>query len=126
MARTVHLSPASGLATILLHVARTHPLARRSQVDLAALAKEHFIASPPPYQLRQRLDSWCARAGFTPHVAFEISGFETIRVLVGHGLGIAPLPAAETPHPDLVAITLSGWVTGPSGSSRAATDRPPR
>ncbi|MGW6376157.1 LysR family transcriptional regulator [Rhodococcus sp. NPDC055112] len=97
-----------GHQRILLHVARTHPLARRTQVDLAELAAERFIASPPSYHLRQSLDSWCADAGFNPHVAFEISEFETIRVLVGHGLGIALLPAAETPHPDLVSIPLPG------------------
>ncbi|MBP1158698.1 DNA-binding transcriptional LysR family regulator [Rhodococcus sp. PvR044] len=117
-----------GRQRILLHVARTHPLAGRSQVELAELVEEHFIASPPTYHLRQRLDSWCARAGFTPHVAFEISEFETIRVLVGHGLGIALLPAAETSHPDLVGITLSGvgdrtigLVTGNQRPSAAVT-----
>ncbi|MFC9789796.1 LysR family transcriptional regulator [Rhodococcus sp. NPDC127528] len=97
-----------GHQRILLHVARTHPLAGHTQVDLADLSEEHFIASPPSYQLRQILDSHCAEAGFTPHVAFEISEFETIRVLVGHGLGIAALPAAETPHSELVSIPLSG------------------
>lgn len=97
-----------GHQRILLHVARTHPLAGRTQVDLAELATEHFIASPPSYHLRQILDSCCTDAGFTPHVTFEISDLETIRALVGHGLGIAVLPAAETPHPDLVSVPLSG------------------
>lgn len=97
-----------GHQRILLHVARTHPLAGRTRVDLAELASEHFITSPPSYHLRQILDSCCTEAGFTPHVAFEISDLETIRALVGHGLGIAVLPAAETPHPDLVSVPLSG------------------
>lgn len=97
-----------GHQRLLLHVARTHPLAGRTQVDLAELAPEHFIASPPSYHLRQILDSCCTDAGFTPHVTFEISDLETIRALVGHGLGIAVLPTAETPHPDLVSVPLSG------------------
>lgn len=97
-----------GHQRLLLHVARTHRLAERTQVSLAELAEESFIASPPSYHLRQNLDSCCEKAGFTPNVAFEISEFETIRALVGHGLGIAVLPAAETPHPSLASIPLSG------------------
>ncbi|WP_072690518.1 LysR substrate-binding domain-containing protein [Rhodococcus marinonascens] len=97
-----------GRQRILLHVGRTHPLAARAQVDLADLAQESFIASPPSYHLRRLLDLWCSDTGFVPRVAFEISEFETIRVLVAHGLGVALLPAAESPQPDLVSIPLSG------------------
>ncbi|OYD70368.1 LysR family transcriptional regulator [Rhodococcus sp. OK302] len=95
-----------GRQRLLLHVARTHPLAGRAEVDLAELTEEQFIANPPSYHLRKSLDSCCTTEGFTPNVAFEISEFETIRVLVGHGLGIAVLPSAETPHPDLVTIPM--------------------
>ncbi|MEV0945004.1 LysR family transcriptional regulator [Rhodococcus sp. NPDC049939] len=97
-----------GHQPLLLHVAATHRLGDRSRVDLTELSQEHFIASPPSYHIRQYLESCCAEAGFTPHIAFEISEFETIRVLVTHGLGIALLPAAETASPDLVTIPVSG------------------
>lgn len=93
---------------ILLHVARSHRFAQRKRVDLTDLANESFIACPPTYHLRKVIDSWCAAEGFTPQVPFEITEFDTIRAFVAYGLGVALLPVAETPQPDVVAIPLSG------------------
>lgn len=87
----VHL----GTQRILLYVAASHPLAERTQIDLAELAAERFIANPPVYHLRRLLDTWCKGAGFVPRVAFEIGEFETARALVAQGLGVALLPASE-------------------------------
>ncbi|WP_245663260.1 LysR substrate-binding domain-containing protein [Nocardia inohanensis] len=95
-----------GQQPIQLYVARRHPLARHDVIDLADLAGERFIANPPSYHLRQLLDTWCAEAGFAPTVAFEITEFDTLRALVGHGLGVALLPEPETPHPDLHRLTI--------------------
>ncbi|MFD8101533.1 LysR family transcriptional regulator [Nocardia fluminea] len=97
-----------GRQRIDLHVSRAHPLAGRRRVDLAELAEESFIANPPSYQLRTLLDSWCAAAGFTPRVVFEITEFETLRALVALGQGVALLPAAEVADPDLAVIPLDG------------------
>ncbi|MGW6426396.1 LysR family transcriptional regulator [Nocardia sp. NPDC055053] len=97
-----------GRQRIDLHVARTHPLACRAHVGLAELADTAFIANPPSYQLRSLLDTWCAAAGFTPRVLFEITEFETLRELVALGLGVALLPAAEIPHPDLAVVRIDG------------------
>ncbi|MFC4128536.1 LysR family transcriptional regulator [Nocardia rhizosphaerae] len=97
-----------GRQRIDLHVARTHPLARAGRVALAELAETPFIANPPSYQLRALLDSWCAAAGFMPRVLFEITEFDTLRELVALGLGVALLPAAEQPHPDLVIVPIDG------------------
>ncbi|MFI6219359.1 LysR family transcriptional regulator [Nocardia salmonicida] len=97
-----------GRQRIDLHVARTHPLARRTRIDLAELAEEAFIANPPSYQLRTLLDTWCAAAGFTPRVVFEITEFETLRALVALGQGVALLPAAEVDNPDLAVIPIDG------------------
>ncbi|MEV6658044.1 LysR family transcriptional regulator [Nocardia fluminea] len=97
-----------GRQRIDLHVSRAHPLAGRRRVDLAELAQESFIANPPSYQLRTLLDSWCATAGFTPRVVFEITEFETLRALVALGQGVALLPAAEVADPDLSVIPLDG------------------
>ncbi|MEV6768674.1 LysR substrate-binding domain-containing protein [Nocardia sp. NPDC051030] len=96
-----------GHQRIHVYVARHHRLAAQHTVDLTELAEERFIANPPSYHLRHMLDSWCAEAGFTPNVAFEITEFETLRALVAHGLGIALLPEPETPHPDLHRISLT-------------------
>lgn len=97
-----------GRQRILAHVARSHPLAGRKRIDLAELAAETFIASPPSFHLRTLLDSWCAEAGFTPRVGFEISEFETLRELAAQGMGVALLPTGEVPRPDLVGIPLIG------------------
>ncbi|MGY4103345.1 LysR substrate-binding domain-containing protein [Nocardia sp. R16R-3T] len=96
-----------GHQRIHLYVARHHHLAAHATIDLADLSGETFIANPPTYHLRQLFDSWCAEAGFTPNVAFEITEFETLRSLVAHGLGVALLPGPETPHPDLSRIALT-------------------
>ncbi|MFF5032834.1 LysR family transcriptional regulator [Nocardia salmonicida] len=97
-----------GRQRIDLHVSRTHPLAGRTRIDLAELAEEAFIANPPSYQLRTLLDTWCAAAGFTPRVVFEITEFETLRALVALGQGVALLPAAEVDNPDLAVIPIDG------------------
>ncbi|WP_194824888.1 LysR family transcriptional regulator [Nocardia sp. XZ_19_231] len=97
-----------GRQRIDLHVSRAHPLARRTRIDLAELAEEAFIANPPSYQLRTLLDTWCAAAGFTPRVVFEITEFETLRALVALGQGVALLPAAEVANPDLAVIPIDG------------------
>ena len=97
-----------GRQRIDLHVSGTHPLAGRTRIDLAELAEEAFIANPPSYQLRTLLDTWCAAAGFTPRVVFEITEFETLRALVALGQGVALLPAAEVDNPDLAVIPIDG------------------
>ncbi|MEC3953093.1 LysR family transcriptional regulator [Nocardia sp. CDC153] len=97
-----------GHQRIDLYVASTHPLATRTEVDLAELSDEPFIANPPTYHLRRLFDSWCAAAGFTPQVGFEITEFETLRALVAQNLGIAVLPAPELPHPGLTRVPLTG------------------
>lgn len=97
-----------GHQRLLLHLAPGHRLAGRSRVGLHELESEQFIASPRSFHLRRYLDSCCAEAGFEPQVVFEIGEFETIRALVAQDLGVAVLPDAETPHPDLVAVPLAG------------------
>lgn len=97
-----------GQQRIHLHVAEGHRLAGRARVRLEELAAEPFIANPPGYQLRSLLDSWCAAAGFTPRVQFEITEFDTLRALVAHGLGVALLPDAEQPHPATAVVRLNG------------------
>ncbi|AYF75439.1 LysR family transcriptional regulator [Nocardia yunnanensis] len=97
-----------GYQRLDLYVATDHRLATRTEIDLAELADEPFIANPPTYHLRGLVDSWCAAAGFTPHVGFEITEFDTLRALVAQNMGIAILPAPETPHPGLNRVPLTG------------------
>lgn len=109
-----------GRQRVGLAVSRDHHLATRSRVKASELAKESFVANPPSYHLRQLTDSWCADAGFTPDVTFEITEFDTLRSLVAHGMGIALLPDAEVPHPGIVSVPL---VDAPDRSIALASGR---
>ncbi|MDJ0393651.1 LysR substrate-binding domain-containing protein [Rhodococcus sp. G-MC3] len=112
----VMIPPVDDLATtilgsqrILLHVPRSHRLADyRGEVDVVDLAGEAFVASPKSFHLRTILDDWCSAAGFVPRVPFEINEIDTIRALVGDGLGIALLPAGDSPNNTVVTVSLSG------------------
>ncbi|MFE3193685.1 LysR substrate-binding domain-containing protein [Nocardia sp. NPDC059240] len=97
-----------GFQRIDLYVSDRHPLAGRAEIELSELADEPFIANPPTYHLRRLFDSWCAAAGFTPNVGFEITEFDTLRALVAQNLGIAVLPAPELPYPGLARVPLTG------------------
>nr|WP_296773979.1 LysR family transcriptional regulator [Rhodococcus sp. (in: high G+C Gram-positive bacteria)] len=97
-----------GSQRILLHVPTGHRLAGRDEVDVAELSEFSFVASPKSFNLRSILDDWCSDAGFVPRVPFEINEIDTIRALVGSGLGIALLPAGDSANGSVVAVPLSG------------------
>ena len=67
-----------------------HPLANAEAVSLAALAKEPMILLDLPMSAEHFLGLF-KRAGLTPNVRLRSSNFETVRGLVGHGLGFALL-----------------------------------
>lgn len=84
-----------------------HRLARKKDLRLLELQRENFIATRPGYGLRQIFQDLCARAGFTPTLAFECEEVDTVRGLVAAELGVALLPPAETgPLPGTVEIPL--------------------
>src|SRR5262249_48708482 len=76
-----------------LAVPPDHRLARRRRIRLTEVAGDPFIVVKSGYGLRGITDALCARAGFTPHVAFEGEDVETLRGLVAAGLGVSRLPA---------------------------------
>jgi DNA-binding transcriptional LysR family regulator len=86
-----------------------HPLAGRESVRLAEAAAEEFVSFEPGYGLRQIGDDLCAAAGFVPHIAFEGEEADTVRGLVGAGLGVALLPSgiAEPRDAGVVAVRIS-------------------
>ncbi|WP_333618818.1 LysR family transcriptional regulator [Dietzia sp.] len=105
------------------YVSRGHRLAGKESFSLAELADEDFIANPPSYHLRVRLDEWCAQAGFSARVPFEITEFDTIRELTAKGLGVSLLPPPESEQFGLVRIPLvEGFVRSVGLSS--ALDEP--
>jgi LysR family transcriptional regulator, transcription activator of glutamate synthase operon len=92
-----------------LAVPADHRLAtRRDGVALAEVARDPFISFQPGFGMRGTVDAWCREAGFVPHVAFEVGDAETLRGLVGAGLGVALLPPATHPDPTgLVELTVT-------------------
>jgi LysR family transcriptional activator of glutamate synthase operon len=92
-----------------LAVPADHPLAaRRDGVALAEAAGEPFVGFLPGYGLRGTVDAWCRQAGFVPRTAFEGGDAETLRGLVGAGLGVALLPVAHhPPAPGVVELAVT-------------------
>ncbi len=70
-----------------------HRLAGRPELALADAATEDFVMLGPEWELRTLTDELCARAGFTPRVAFEEDDLAVVRGFVAAGLGVAVVPA---------------------------------
>nr|WP_275941296.1 LysR family transcriptional regulator [Planosporangium flavigriseum] len=77
---------------LCLAVPPDHRLATRRRVALAAVADEPFIMLRADTGLRGITDRLCRAAGFDPAVALDSSDLQTMRALVGAGLGIAVVP----------------------------------
>ena len=94
---------ALGDEELRLAVPADHRLAaQRDGVALAEVARDPFVSFQPGFGMRGMVDAWCREAGFVPLVAFEGGDSETLRGLVGAGLGVALLPPAT--HPDLPGV----------------------
>ena len=103
-----------------------HYLARKSKVDLAAMAdKPMVIFTPHRSPLYGQVLSACMSAGFQPRVVQEATHIMTVIGLVRAGLGIALLPqsASQVQMPGVRympmrydgprAETVLGWRVGP-------------
>lgn len=75
-----------------------HPLAARAGIALSEVVHERFVGFLPGNGLRRTVEAWCRESGFVPRLAFESADVETLRGLVGAGLGVALLPVAHHPH----------------------------
>lgn len=84
-----------------------HRLSGRRRVRLSEAADDPFVALEPGYGLRRIADELCARAGFTPRIAFEGEEAETLRGLVAVGLGVALLPPPAWPRPGVVELAVT-------------------
>ncbi|MET9343396.1 LysR family transcriptional regulator [Nonomuraea sp. NPDC003804] len=106
---------------LVLTVPTSHRLARRRRVRAAELADEDFVTLEQGYGVRQITDELCAAAGFRPRITFEGQESDTVRGLVGAGLGVALLPGyGVAPLPGVVEIPLSPAVFRTIGIVRPA------
>ncbi|HYH29304.1 MAG TPA: LysR substrate-binding domain-containing protein [Pseudonocardia sp.] len=91
-----------------LVVPAEHPLAvHRDGLPLAAAATAQFVGYRPGFGLRSLTDAWCREAGFVPRMAFEGEDGETLRGLVGAGLGVALLAPGAHQAPGVVELPVT-------------------
>ena len=93
---------------LVLAVAAHHSLAESEGVELASLAAEPFVLSPPNYELRDATVDACRRAGFAPHVVLDGGEMDTLLRFVAAGLGVALVPRlALVGQRDIAAVPIS-------------------
>jgi DNA-binding transcriptional LysR family regulator len=73
---------------LLLPVPRTHPWARRAQVDVASLRGVPIVCAQRGSFSRRAFERACARAGFIPEIAFDSHSPLSIVALGEAGLGV--------------------------------------
>ncbi|MDZ4862162.1 MAG: LysR substrate-binding domain-containing protein [Gemmatimonadota bacterium] len=99
---------------------RSHPLASRRSLTVAALAEEPFVMFPRDLApgLHAQVMGLCRRAGFSPRVVQESRELYTSVSLVEAGVGVSILPAS---------VEKLGWpnvryrpIPAPHGTTRIA------
>jgi LysR family transcriptional regulator, transcription activator of glutamate synthase operon len=109
---------------LVVTVPTEHRLAGRVWVRMAELAGEAFVGTKAGSGLREEIDELTQAAGFTPTLAFESEGVDTLRGMVAAGLGVAVLPVAQPAPPEgVVEIPLRPRATRRIGLIWAS-DRP--
>jgi DNA-binding transcriptional LysR family regulator len=71
-----------------------HRLARRHEVDIAALEGEPLILprrDTPAGRFRAVVEHLCAQAGFEPRVAYELDDLPAAQAFVAAGIGVVPM-----------------------------------
>ncbi|MFP5023321.1 LysR family transcriptional regulator [Pseudonocardia phyllosphaerae] len=88
-----------------------HPLAARTELALAELAREPFVAYPAARMalLRTAVDAACLHAGFAPRIEQEAPETHTLLSLVGAGVGVglALEATADLGTPGVVLVELT-------------------
>jgi len=96
VATPLHAEP---LQTEACHVVlpRHHSLARRTVLRLRDLVDESIITMPAESGLRRLIDTAAAGAGLRLPSTITVNQFATIYEFIGHGLGVAIVPASVLP-----------------------------
>ncbi|MDF3833232.1 LysR family transcriptional regulator [Cupriavidus basilensis] len=85
---------------LCLALPRSHALAKKASIPLAALEGQPFIgyAPSPVGGLHSAVNLVLQRAGVAPRITQEAVQVQTALGLVASGLGVAMVPAANTPY----------------------------
>lgn len=82
----------------LLAVPRAHPLATRKTVEEKDIHNETLLLLEEGHCLRAQALSYCTRGGFAPSGQdFRATSLETLRQMVGAGLGVTFMPKLAVP-----------------------------
>ncbi|MFC5648826.1 LysR family transcriptional regulator [Paenibacillus solisilvae] len=73
---------------LCLTVPKGHRFASKKSIPLIEASNEPFISLSSRSNFREITDGFCRKAGFEPHVAFELEEVSAIQTLVEMGLGI--------------------------------------
>ena len=94
---------------LVVALPRRHPLASAREIEFAALAAEPFVVHHEGSTLREEVMAAGAATGFTPRLALEASGNDTVRAFVAAGFGVALLPRslAAAPGPPIATVEVS-------------------
>ncbi|NPC41109.1 LysR family transcriptional regulator [Nocardioides sp. zg-1230] len=92
---------------LVVVVPPTHRFSDRSRVDLAELADDELVTTPPGFGHSALVQALLAEAGVSPRVSFESADLATIEGLVAAGLGVAIVPEAFAGQSGSVGLALS-------------------
>ncbi len=81
---------------LMLAVPAGHPLAEQRAPKVQDLETERFIVMKDGHCLGDQVRQFCTRSGQGMQVTFRSSQLETIRAMVGAGMGISLIPAMAT------------------------------
>jgi DNA-binding transcriptional LysR family regulator len=81
---------------VILALPKTHRLAGRARLTLAALADEAFVSFPRVVgpEIFDDVVSRCRAVGFSPRIVQEATGWHTLASLVSAGVGIGFVPSS--------------------------------
>jgi DNA-binding transcriptional LysR family regulator len=78
---------------LFAYVPANHRLANRPSISLCELSKDNFIGFKKELGMREVINNFCEKAGFTPIIKFEGEDVSTLAGLVSSGLGVTIIPA---------------------------------
>lgn len=92
----------------MLAVPSGHPLSKRRELTLGALAQEHLLLLEEGHCLRDQALEVCSLAGAGEKEGFRATSLETLRQMVAAGVGITLLPmlAVKPPVPPSETVRL--------------------
>jgi LysR family transcriptional regulator, transcription activator of glutamate synthase operon len=92
---------------LVLVVPPHHRLRDRKRVDLAEIAEDELVTTPPGFGHSALVQGLLAEAGINPSVSFESAELATIEGLVAAGLGVGVVPEAFAGQSGSVGIALT-------------------